>query len=148
MLKELLNQKADLEQRMRDLQATIEPELAIMRDLLTSITTQISDSTRDGLAGLRRLQAKEYGVVHLVVDGVKISETVSKKVAWDQAKLNDLFDRIQASGDNPRNYMKVDLKVGEKEYDKFAPEIKTIFSEARTVTPGSPTVKFEEVADA
>lgn len=148
MLKELLNQKAQVEQQMADLQATIEPGLAELRDQITAINVQITEAFRAKVDQLRTLQAKEYGVVHLVLDGVKVSETVAKKVEWDQAKLNSIFDKIQLHGDNPRNYMKVELKVGEKEYEKFDPTIKGIFAEARTVKPGSASVKFEEVADA
>lgn len=148
MLKELLKQKLEVEGRIADLQATIEPALAEMRDQICDINLQIGTATQDKLKELRTLQAKQYGVVHLVMGGVKVSETVSKRVTWDQAKLGELFTRIQASGDEPRNYMKMKLEVGEKEFDKFAPGIKDIFAEARTVTPGVPTIKFEEVADA
>lgn len=145
MLNALLQQKKEIEQQMADLQATIEPGLAQLRDQITTINSQITAATSEKLAELRKLQAKEYGVVHLVLDGVKVSETVSKKVEWDQEKLTGIYDKIVAHGDNPRNYMKVELKVGEKEFEKFAAPIKSIFAEARTVKPGPPSVKYEEV---
>jgi len=148
MLKKLMLQKTDIETRMDELRQEIAPRMALLIDELTSVQEQIRVAIAEKLAELRRLQGKEFGVVNLVMDGYKIAETVSKKVTWDQTKLNELFSKIQASGDEPRNYMKLELKIGEKEYDKFAPGIKTIFADARTVTPGPASVKFEEVADA
>lgn len=148
MLKTLLAQKAEIERQMEALRQEIAPRMALLTEQMSAVGEQITAATADKLAELRRLQAKEFGVVHLVMDGIKIDQTISKKVEWDQEKLGSLFDRIAASGDNPRNYMKVELKVWEKEFDKFADPIKAIFAEARTVKPGAVSVKFEEVANA
>lgn len=148
MLKALLAQKAEIERQMEALRQEIAPRMALLTEQMTAVGEQITAATADKLAELRRLQAKEFGVVHLVMDGIKIDQTVTKKVEWDQEKLGSLFDRIAASGDNPRAYMRVELKVGEKEFEKFADPIKAIFAEARTVKPGAISVKFEEVANA
>lgn len=148
MLKALLLQKDEIAARIALMDEEHAVRMAPLDDEMTAVNTQISEATTAKLQQLRDLSGKEFGVLHLTMDGIKVSQTVTKKVTWDQAKLNDLFTRIQASGDEPRNYMKLELKVGEKEYDKFVPGIKTIFAEARTVTPGAVTVKFEEVDNA
>jgi hypothetical protein len=122
--------------------------MAPLNDEMTAVMDQIRTVYFDKLKQLRDLSGKEFGVVHLALDGIKVSETVPKKVTWDQEKLNELFDRIATAGDDPRVYMKMELKIGEKEYEKFPAEIKTVFAEARTVTPGAPSIKFEEVPDA
>lgn len=137
MLKELLEKKADIEQRMELLQ---EEMSGVMRD--------INDGLSGKLVELRGLQGKEFGTVNLLFEGFKIVETIPKKVEWDQEKLAELFDLITAAGDNPRAYMKMKLEVGERQYDSFAVEVKQIFTEARTVKPGKPTLKFEEVPNA
>ena len=147
MLKELLKQKDEIATRIALMHEENAVRMAPLNDEMTAVNAQITEATTAKLTQLRDLSGKEFGVLHLTMDGIKVSQTVPKKVTWDQTILSGLFDRIKASGDEPRNYMKVELKIGEKEYDKFVPEIKTIFAEARTVTPGTPTVKFEEVAE-
>lgn len=137
MLKQLLERKAEIEQR-----------LAAVQEELQAVNIDIGHAISEKLVELRSLSGKEFGTVHLSLDGYKVTETVPKNVSWDQAKLSDLFDRISAAGDNPRDYMKLKLEVGEKQFESFAPELKNIFAEARTVKPGRPQVSFEEVANA
>lgn len=137
MLKELLDIKKSIEERMETLQDEL---YAVMRD--------INDALSDRLVELRKLQGKEFGTVNMQVEGFKVTETITKKVEWDQGKMSELFDRIAGSGGDPRAYMKVKLEVGEKAYDSFPPEIQSYFSDCRTVKPGKPVLKFEEVANA
>ena len=148
MLKELLAKRKEINEQMALLTESFNLTLIPYQDMITAVEEQITEATTAKLQQLRDISGKEFGVLHLTMDGIKVSQTVAKKVTWDQAKLNGIFDKITAHGEDPRAYMKMELKIGEKEYDKFAPEIKTIFAEARTVTPGTPTIKFEEVADA
>jgi hypothetical protein len=62
--------------------------------------------------------------------------------------MNDLFDAIATAGDDPRAYMKLKLEVSEKSYAEFVPEVQAMFSDCRTVKPGKPSIKFEEVTSA
>ncbi len=139
MLKDLLNKREEIEARLQ----TVQEELQ-------AVNTDINHMLSQKLVDLRNLTGKEFGVVHLQFEGYKVTETVPKKVEWDQEKLGNLFFRILENGDKPANYMKMKLDVSEKQYDGFIPEIKTFFEEARTVKPGKPTLKFEpvEVANA
>jgi hypothetical protein len=145
MLKELMQKKADLEQEMKSL---YEKHISPVQEQISAINIDIEHMLAGKLADLRKLQAKEFGAINLTFDGYKVTETVPKKVEWDQQKLNDLFDRIAGAGDDPRAYMKVELKIGEKEYKEFVPEVKALFAEARTVKPGKATIAFQEVVDA
>jgi SAM-dependent MidA family methyltransferase len=137
MLKDLLRQRAECEAQMTTLQGQI-----------GAINIDIEHVLAEQLAGLRKLQAKEFGAINLTVDGIKVTETVPKKVDWDQAKMNDLFDAIATAGDDPRAYMKMTLAVAEKAFTEFAPEVRAMFSDCRTVTPGRASLKFEEVTNA
>lgn len=133
-LKDLLQKKADIETRMSELQ-----------EELSAVNVDIGHLISQRLIDLRNLTGKEFGAVNLNFEGFKITETVPKKVEWDQDKLSQVFDRIATAGDDPRAYMKVKLEVGEKQYEAYPQEVKSIFAEARTVKPGRPQVKFEEV---
>jgi len=134
MLKELLQRKTELEE-----------QIAALKQDLGEVMFDIQDLLALQLQEVRFLQAKETGSVHITVDGVKITETVPKRVEWDQDKLAELFAKIMQHGDKPSNYMRMELTVPEKMFESMQPEIKEMFSEARTVKNGKATYKFEEV---
>jgi len=145
MLKELMKKKAELDEEMK---AAYEKFITPIQEALNAINIDIEHMVAGKLQELRALQAKEYGVVHLVLDGYKVSETVTKKVDWDQQKLDDLFEAIRTAGDDPKQYMKIKFEVGEKQYESFVPQVKAMFQDARSVKPGRPSLKFEEVTSA
>ena len=147
-LKELLTRKAEIENQITALQQTIEPWLADLRQACADVVAQINEMLAQRLHDLRQLQGKEFGVVHLVLDGVKVTETIDKTVSWDQEKLGDIFGRIVAAGDKPADYMRMKLDVPKKMYSAFPDQIKGIFAEARTVKGGRPALKFEGVENA
>lgn len=137
MLKDLLKQRSELEERMKALQEDMQ---AVNIDIEHVLAQRLHDA--------RQIMGKEYGVVNLVLDGIKVTETVPQKVEWDQEKMLALHDAIAQAGDNPRNYMKVKLEVAEKAFADFVPEVKAMFSDCRTVKPGKAQLKFEEVTNA
>lgn len=137
MLKELLQKKDEIEGRLK----AVQEELA-------AVNVDIEHLVSQKLLDLRALTGKEFGAVNLSLEGYKVTETIPKKVEWDQEKLNKLFDRIATAGDDPRAYMKMKLEIGEKQFDGFDPGIREIFAEARTVKPGRPQLRFEEVPSA
>lgn len=147
-LKELLSKRAEFEAQMSELQQTIEPRLEELRTNCHNVQMQIDEMLAGRLQDLRKLQGKEFGVVNMTFEGFKVSETVPKKVEWDQEKLTPLFFKILESGDKPSDYMRMKLEVPEKLYGDFPPQIKSIFDVARTVKAGRPTLKIEEVPNA
>lgn len=134
MLKDLIKEKARLEQ-----------ELLVVEAQLANVMADISDLMSLQLAEVRRLQDKEFGAVNVTSEGFKVTETIPKRVKWDQEVLGDLFFKIMKHGDKPSNYMKMKLEVPERMYDEMSPEIQGLFSEARTVERGKPVLKIEEV---
>lgn len=145
MLKRLISQRTDLEAQVK---AIYDAQITPLQEQISAINIDIEHTIAQKLADIRSLQGKEFGAVNITMDGYKVTETVPKKVEWDQSKLLALFDAILTAGDKPSNYMKMELKVEEKNYDKMIPEVKAMFADCRTVKPGRPSVKFEEVADA
>lgn len=92
-----------------------------------------------------QLSQKDYGcgTATIETESHKIKVTVPKKVKWDQDKLQELHDKISASGDDPRTYMKSEFKVSETTFKDWPDNIQKAFSEARTVEQGATTYKFE-----
>lgn len=134
MLKELMQERSRLEQ-----------EIAVLEMQLANVNTDISEAVSLALADCRKLQGKEFGAVHVVAEGFKVTETVPKRVKWDQEKLASIYKAIKDSGDEPLNYMKVELLVPERLYEQFGQEVQDIFVQARIVEKGKPQLKIEEV---
>jgi hypothetical protein len=81
-----------------------------------------------------------FGVV--TIGDVKY--TVAKKVEWDQEKLEYLFNDISSSGDNAEDYMDIVYKVKEAAFKNWPSSIQNAFLPARTVQPGSISIKIME----
>jgi hypothetical protein len=149
-LKELLGRKELLNQKADEIMATIQPQLDAVGAQLVETEREIRELITADLTAIRKLQEKEYGAVHITRDGFRVTETIGKKVKWDQEKLFGVFHKIQSTGDNPFEWMKADFKVGEKEFNAYPKNIQAVFAPARTVTPGDPKLEFKpmEAPDA
>jgi hypothetical protein len=149
-LKVLLELKAKLQQEAQEIQASIEPALAIVREQVANADKAISELLIVDLTAIRKLQGKEYGAVNITREGFRVTETIAKKVKWDQEKLFGVFHKIQSTGDNPFDWMKAEFKVGEKEFNSYPKNIQAVFAPARTVTPAEPKLDFKmmEAVDA
>ena len=144
-LKVLLELKAKLQQEAQEIQASIEPALVVMREQMANADKAIYELVIADLMAIRKLQGKEYGAVNITREGFRVTETIDKKVKWDQEKLFGVFHKIQSTGDNPFDWMKAEFKVGEKEYGAYPKNIQAVFAPARTVTPGDPKLGFKPV---
>ena len=149
-LKELLDRKAALNQEADGIMATIQPQLDAVGQQLVETEREIRELVFADLTAIRKLQRKEYGAVNITRDGFRVTETIAKKVRWDQDKLFGVFQKIQATGDDPFLWMKGEWKVGEKEFNTYPKNIQAVFAPARTVTPGEPKLEFKplETPDA
>ncbi len=136
-LKDLLSQRATLENEVQNLLESI-----------SVINEQIDEMLSQRLVDLRQVQGKEFGAVNMVFEGYKVTETITKKVDWDQVKLLGLFKKIMAAGDRPGDYMRMKLDVPEKMYGACPDQITAICAEARTVKGERPKLTFEEVTNA
>ncbi len=149
-LKELLQRKADLNLKAKGIMDSIQAQLDEVGACLNDVEKEISALLAEGLTAIRKLQEKEFGAVHITRDGYRVTETIPKKVRWDQEKLFGVYKTIRESGDDPFLWMKAEFKVGEKEYNAYPKNIQVVFAPARTVMPGEPKIEFKplEVADA
>lgn len=128
--------------------AAVLAQMAAIQEVLNELDEQINEAISPRLVEIRDLQQKPYGTVNITLEGYKITETVPKKVEWDQPTMMDIFERIMKAGDTPANYMKLKLEVPEKNWEAFDASVRAVFEPARTVKTGKPQLKFEVVADA
>jgi hypothetical protein len=144
-LKELLGRREVLNRKADEIMATIQPQLDAVGKQLVETEREIRELVFADLTAIRKLQQKEYGAVNITRDGFRVTETIAKKVKWDQEKLFGVFHKIQSTGDNPFEWMKAEFKVGEKEFGAYPKNIQAVFAPARTVTPSEPKLEFKPV---
>jgi hypothetical protein len=85
---------------------------------------------------------KDFGVARFTDGGVTVVADLPKKVEWDQHELSDLFERIKAEGEDPRDYVEVSLKVPERKYGSWPKHIRSLFEPSRTVRAGKETFEL------
>ncbi len=134
MLKELMQERQKIEQ-----------EIAVLEAQLANVNTDIADLLAMQLETVRKAQGKEFGSVNVVSEGYRITETIPKRVKWNQKKMAEIFQTIKQHGDNPFDYMKVELGVSEKVYYKLDAGTRGVFDEARIIEKGRPSLEIEEV---
>lgn len=81
---------------------------------------------------------------HLVCTGYKVKVVLRDNVKWDQDKLAQVVQLIPSAA----GCFKTELKPDNKKLDAAiakSEDLEKAINWARTVTPGSPTVTYEEV---
>lgn len=145
-----LNQIADDPGILKGLEldaiAALLDEAASTGRLSAAAKTLLTDEVRDRygakFAAAYQADGKDTGTVHVHADGFDIEVNTPKKVSWDQEQLATVADRIRAEGDNPLEYLERTLSVQERNYTAWPEHIRRQFEPARTVRPGTPTIKL------
>ena len=107
-----------------------------------AVTTLIESRYAAKASDAYRAANKDTGTVRIIDDEYEIVFDKAKKVKWDQAELLKAKQTIERAGDNPAEYLDVTLSVPERKYAAWPKHIREVFEPARTLEPGSVTVKF------
>ena len=100
---------------------------------------------RDPAAALRRSAGKDTGTVRIEDGDVVVVADLPKRVKWEQERLARIVERIRAGGDDPTEYVTIELAVSERAYSAWPNAIRTAFEPARTVETGKPSYRFENI---
>lgn len=98
---------------------------------------------RDRASLLRRAEGKDTGTVRIEDGGFVVIADLPKRVKWDQARLAEIVERIRTAGEEPAEYVAVELKVPERAYGAWPESIRSAFTPARTVEAGKPVYRIE-----
>lgn len=141
MLKELIQERDAVEAEIN----AIMSQARSLTSKVEAINAEIDAVIGDRVKEARQLTNKPTGTVDVLVDGVMVKHCVQKRVAWNQAKLAEIRQRIIDGQDNPENYMdaKTTYSVKEKAFKAFPAPIKAIFEDAREIKIGKPSVAFD-----
>lgn len=111
-----------------------------LKDLLDAA---IDHRYRERAATLRRAEGKDTGTVRIEDGEFVVITDLPKRVKWDQARLAAIVEEIRAAGDDPCEYVSVELKVAERAYGAWPSSIRSAFAPARTVETGKPVYRIE-----
>ena len=100
---------------------------------------------RGQLDALRQQAGKTTGTVRFEVDGHTVIADLPKRVEYDQAKLKDAVEALRKWGENPEDYVGLEVKVAEATYTAWPPAVRQLFEPARTVKTGKPTYQLEVI---
>lgn len=108
-----------------------------------AITSTLESRYRKVLDQAYAAKDSDFGSVRISDGGYVIVADVPKKVEWDAAALQAAGDRIAAAGDDPHEYLEVTYSVQERKFTAWPAHIREVFEPARTVRPGSMTIKLQ-----
>ena len=93
----------------------------------------------DQAAVTRRIEGKDTGRVRLLVDGFEVVADLPKRTEWEQARLAEAVATLRGWGEDPADYVSIEMSVPESRYAAWPPRIRALFEPARTLGTGRPT---------
>lgn len=119
-----------------------EAENKIVSAAKRAVVTHLEAQYAKPISGMYDAKGSDYGAVRLSEFDYDIVVDTPKRVEWDQAKLAEVRERIQFSGDDPSEYIKTTLTVDERAYSAWPKHIRDTFEPARTTKPGTRSIKL------
>ena len=96
---------------------------------------------------LRQDAGKSTGTVRFSDDGFTVVADLPKRTEYDQRKLKEAVEALRKWGENPEDYVSLEVKVAEAKYTAWPPAVRQLFEPARTLKAGKPTYKLERIVD-
>jgi RNA polymerase sigma factor (sigma-70 family) len=109
---------------------------------LTSHAKELKEKLEDGLnlkfseavKNNLRSENKDTGTTRFFDGAFQVVAEVSKKVTWDQEKMEELIKRVP--DERIKSIVKITYAIEERKYAELPREYQELFREARTITPG------------
>ena len=96
---------------------------------------------------LRQEMGKTTGTVRFEDEGFIVISDLPKRPEYDQLKLKEAVESLRKWGEDPENYVGIEIKVSESKYTAWPPGIRQLFEPARTLKTGKPSYKLERIVD-
>ncbi len=124
-------------------------QLTTIKDAATLYQGALQNALHNRLGehaqSLRQAAGKETGKVSFEKDGFVVSADLPKRPEYDQHKLKEAVQALRKWGEDPENYVGIEIKVSEAKYSAWPPGIRQLFEHARTLKTGKPVYKLEQV---
>ena len=108
----------------------------------TAVKRAVMDYYSASMADGYKAKGEPFGAVNVPDGDYNVAFNTPKKVKWDQEALASLYTEI---GDTAHEYIDIEYSVSENKYKAWPQAVKDSFIGARTVEPGSVTVKIEKL---
>ncbi len=93
----------------------------------------------DQAAVTRRMEGEDTGRVRFQLNGFEVVADLPKRTEWAQARLAEAVAALREWGEDPADYVVIEMSVPESHYAAWPPRIRTLFEPARTVSAGRPS---------
>ena len=133
---------------LRDLYRMIK-QVTAAKDTASIYLNALQSTLHSRLGGraqqLRQETGKSTGTVRFEVDGYLVVADLPKRPEYDQLKLKEAVEALRKWGEDPENYVGIEIKVAESKYIAWPPGIRDLFEPARTLKTGKPSYKLEQI---
>lgn len=87
----------------------------------------------------------DTGTTHLRDGAFDVTVEIGKDIKYDSDGLARLYSQIQATGDDPHEYIDVKYAVSERKFQAWPRAMREPFERLRTVTPKSPRIALRRL---
>ena len=94
---------------------------------------------------LRQAAGKSTGTVRFEDEDFTVIADLPKRPEYDQNKLREAVAALRKWGENPEDYVAIEVKVQEAKYSAWPPAVRQLFEPARTLKVGKPSYKLERI---
>lgn len=118
---------------------------AMARDFEVALHGVLNQRFRERAQQLRQEAGKTTGTVRFEDDGFTVIADLPKRVEYDQPKLKEAVEALRKWGENPDDYVGLEITVSETKYGAWPPAVRKLFEPARTLRTGKPSYKLERI---
>lgn len=131
---------AELLLRIQQAQATIDVATRNKKNSEAELLAR----RKDEITTLLKTKDEPYGKVDIIVGNHKVAVTTPKKIEYDQSLLKQKVRQLIDANENPDLYIKTEYDISETRWKEFPVDVQKWLGEARTVKPGSVSLKIVE----
>lgn len=131
----------DLDRLIKQVTATKDAAALYLSTLQSTLHNRLGGHAQQ----LRQEAGKSTGTVRFEVDGFLVVADLPKRPEYDQHKLKEAVEALRKWGENPEDYVGIEIKVAESKYTAWPPGIRDLFEPARTLKTGKPSYKLEQL---
>lgn len=121
-----------------------EATVAIATKNIKAAKAELLSRRKDEIAKLLKENPEPFGGVTLTVGNHQIKVTTPKKVTWSQPHLKTIAKQMVDGDVDPELYIKIEYDINETVYKNWPQEMRDYFADARTVEPGTVSMKIVE----
>jgi hypothetical protein len=113
-----------------------------IRSYESIVNHELARRFQERAAQVRSSQAKSTGTVRFAQGEFTVVADLVKKVEYDQVQLKQAVTELRQRGQDPEDFVVIEINVPESNWHQFAPGIRELFERARTVKTGRQSFKL------